>query len=87
MTDDISMHALQGDFAERTRRALEAGCDLVLHCHGKMSEMERVATAAGSIGMRAADRLYRARAHRHAPGAFDMAAGLREFAALTQGFA
>ena len=43
MTDDISMGALRGSIAERTRRALEAGCDLVLHCNGVMDEMVEVA--------------------------------------------
>jgi beta-N-acetylhexosaminidase len=43
MTDDISMGALSGSLAERTRRAIEAGCDLVLHCNGVMEEMVEVA--------------------------------------------
>src|SRR5437879_447599 len=34
ISDDISMGALAGTLAERTRRALAAGCDLVLHCSG-----------------------------------------------------
>lgn len=46
MSDDLSMKALQGDFAERTEAALAAGCDLVLHCNGDMDEMQAVATAA-----------------------------------------
>lgn len=87
MTDDLSMQALRGDFAERTRGSLDAGCDLLLHCNGKMSEMTQIATAAGSMCLRTAERLARARAHRHAPGAFDAAAGLREFAGLIQGYA
>lgn len=43
MTDDISMGALSGSHGERTRRAIEAGCDLVLHCSGVMEEMVEVA--------------------------------------------
>jgi len=85
MTDDLSMQALQGDFAFRTRRSLDAGCDLVLHCNGKMSEMIEIAAATGPIGLRAGDRLARARAHRHAPGSFDPIAGSRDFARLIQG--
>ena len=46
VSDDISMGALAGSFAERTRRALDAGCDLVLHCNGDMAEMEEIAAAA-----------------------------------------
>lgn len=39
MTDDLSMHALKGTFADRARISLEAGCDIVLHCNGEMDEM------------------------------------------------
>ncbi|MCJ9430251.1 beta-N-acetylhexosaminidase [Kordiimonas marina] len=45
MSDDLSMKALSGDFAARTKGALEAGCDLVLHCNGDMDEMQAVASA------------------------------------------
>ncbi len=39
MTDDISMQALSGTIPERGVASLEAGCDLILHCNGDMSEM------------------------------------------------
>lgn len=39
LSDDLSMHALQGDFAERARRTLAAGVDLLLHCNGDPEEM------------------------------------------------
>ena len=42
ISDDLSMNALQGDFADRTKRAFAAGCDLVLHCNGKMEEMQAI---------------------------------------------
>lgn len=45
-SDDISMQALAGTMAERTRAVLDAGCDVVLHCNGDMAEMEAVADAA-----------------------------------------
>ncbi|MYZ47375.1 beta-N-acetylhexosaminidase [Propylenella binzhouense] len=45
MTDDISMGALSGQVAGRARRAVAAGCDLVLHCNGEMEEMKAVAAA------------------------------------------
>lgn len=42
MSDDITMKALKGDYAERTRRVLDAGCNLVLHCNGNVGEMKTV---------------------------------------------
>jgi beta-N-acetylhexosaminidase len=59
MTDDVSMKALTGSYTERTRRALDAGCDVVLHCNGEMDQMEEVAEAAGFLKGKA---LVRARA-------------------------
>jgi beta-N-acetylhexosaminidase len=43
MSDDISMKAMKGSFAERARDALKAGCDVVLHCNGDMKEMVEIA--------------------------------------------
>jgi beta-N-acetylhexosaminidase len=43
ISDDLSMEALQGSFASRTRDSIEAGCDVVLHCNGKMEEMSEIA--------------------------------------------
>ena len=43
MTDDLSMKALSGDFAERTEKALAAGCDIILHCNGDRDEMAAIA--------------------------------------------
>ncbi|MBX3493278.1 MAG: beta-N-acetylhexosaminidase [Parvibaculum sp.] len=43
MSDDLSMEALAGDLGARARASLAAGCDVVLHCNGRMAEMEAVA--------------------------------------------
>jgi len=43
ITDDISMKALKFTLKENAIKALEAGCNLVLHCNGKMSEMAKLA--------------------------------------------
>ena len=42
MSDDLSMKALGGEFADRARNSLAAGCDVVLHCNGDMAEMKAV---------------------------------------------
>jgi beta-N-acetylhexosaminidase len=42
VTDDLSMQALKGDIEHRAKRALKAGCDVVLHCNGDMDEMQSV---------------------------------------------
>ena len=43
MTDDISMKALSGDIATNSFLALQAGCDLVLHCNGNFNEICQIA--------------------------------------------
>lgn len=45
MSDDVSMKALQGNFAEKSKAILQAGCDIVLHCNGKMEEMLEINSA------------------------------------------
>ncbi|HEX4738437.1 MAG TPA: beta-N-acetylhexosaminidase [Allosphingosinicella sp.] len=62
MTDDLGMHALSGSFAQRTQRALAAGCDAVLHCSGDLEEMAAVASAAGPLSAEGQERLARAMA-------------------------
>ena len=45
MSDDLSMNALSGSIEDRYINALEAGCDVGLHCNGNIQEMELVAKA------------------------------------------
>ena len=83
ISDDISMGALQGSLAERTRRALAAGCDLALHCNGVLTEMEEVADAAAPLTAEAQARLARAEAlRRHSMQPFDRAAAEARFSQL-----
>ena len=45
MSDDISMEALGGSLAERSTAALAAGCDMILHCNGRLDDMQQIAAA------------------------------------------
>lgn len=60
MTDDLSMKALKGDFAQLTRDALAAGCDVILHCNGNMEEMKTIAAAVTGLSGEGAARAERA---------------------------
>ena len=60
MSDDVSMHALSGDFGQRTESIFGAGCDVVLHCNGVMDEMLAVAAHAPVLEGRARERAERA---------------------------
>lgn len=82
MSDDVSMQALSGTIGERTAAAISAGCDLALHCNGKMEEMIAVAANAPMLTGVAERRAARAVALRVAQGDFDVASARREFADL-----
>jgi beta-N-acetylhexosaminidase len=43
VSDDISMKGLKFDIAENVKKLFSAGCNLALHCNGKMPEMIIVA--------------------------------------------
>jgi beta-N-acetylhexosaminidase len=82
MSDDVSMNALSGTLGERTRAAIVAGCDVVLHCNGKLDEMRQVAGESPVLAGEAKRRADAALAARRKPGAFDVAAARGEFDAL-----
>jgi beta-N-acetylhexosaminidase len=79
MSDDISMGALSGSLAERSRASIAAGCDVVLHCNGKLPEMEEVASAVPVLAGEALRRADAALALRSAPEDFDIPAARRLF--------
>lgn len=85
MSDDVSMGALSGSIAERSRAAIAAGCDVVLHCNGKLDEMRDVASAAPLLAGRALERADAALALRRTPEPVDLDAARRRFAALLAG--
>lgn len=82
MSDDVSMNALAGTIAERTRAIFAAGCDMALHCNGNIEEMREVAGQTPELAGRALERANAALAARKAPQPFDRAAARTELDAL-----
>jgi beta-N-acetylhexosaminidase len=82
MSDDVSMNALSGTLAERSRASLAAGCDVVLHCNGKLDEMQAVASECPPLAGEALRRADAALSARKTPAAFDVAAARADFAAM-----
>jgi beta-N-acetylhexosaminidase len=78
MSDDVSMNALAGSIAERTRAIISAGCDMVLHCNGKLDEMREVARETPDLSGKALERARRALASRKNPQPFDRVAARAE---------
>jgi beta-N-acetylhexosaminidase len=74
MSDDVSMNALSGTIAERSSASLAAGCDVVLHCNGKLHEMIAVAGVCPELKGDAARRADLALAARGAREEFDVEA-------------
>lgn len=82
MSDDSSMNALSGTLGERARAIAGNGCDIVLHCNGKMEEMVQVAAEAKPLAGKALERARRVEAGFSAPDRLDEAAVRAEFNAL-----
>ncbi|MDB6176520.1 beta-N-acetylhexosaminidase [Paracoccus sp. Z330] len=83
MTDDITMQALSGTEAERAQVAIEAGCDLVLHCNGDIASMEPVVASAGPMAAATQRRADAALAMRREPQDLDRQALMAEWRSLT----
>ncbi len=73
MSDDLSMEALSGTIADRAVAAVEAGCDVALHCNGKLDEMRSIADRLPPLSEAGQDRWRTAQAARREPEAdFDV---------------
>jgi beta-N-acetylhexosaminidase len=62
MSDDLGMEALSGDAGTRAAGVIAAGCDVALHCSGKMEEMVLVAASVPVMTTEGEARLARAMA-------------------------
>ncbi|WP_375160459.1 beta-N-acetylhexosaminidase [Bradyrhizobium sp. RDT46] len=82
MSDDVSMNALSGTIAERTRAIFAAGCDVALHCNGDIEEMRAVAGQTPVLSGRALARANAALGARKAPQPLDREAARAELDAL-----
>jgi beta-N-acetylhexosaminidase len=82
MSDDVSMNALSGNIAERTRAIFAAGCDVALHCNGNIEEMRAVAGQTPELSGRALERANAALTARKAPQPLDREAARAELDAL-----
>ena len=60
VSDDLSMQALSGTLAERALAAIEAGCDVALHCNGRMDEMQEIAEVCPSTSQAALEKVRQA---------------------------
>ncbi|HCY02272.1 MAG TPA: beta-hexosaminidase, partial [Erythrobacter sp.] len=67
LSDDIDMQALDGTIAERSRRALAAGCDIVLNCWARMEDQQAIADLGKTMSDQSARRLERVHAAMHPP--------------------
>jgi beta-N-acetylhexosaminidase len=82
MSDDVSMNALAGSIAERTRAIVNTGCDMILHCNGKLDEMRDVARETPELTGEALQRAIRALTSRKPPEPLDWQAARAELDAL-----
>ncbi len=89
MTDDLGMKALADDLGERAAKAIEAGCDIALHCAGFvkdpseiLAEMRQIAEAVPILTGQSLDRARQAENLPQSSKDFDIEAGYARLEAL-----
>ncbi|MDB4145758.1 beta-N-acetylhexosaminidase [Amylibacter sp.] len=82
MTDDISMEAMDGSLSSRAFASLNAGCDVVLHCNGKMKNMIEIMKEIPTLSTKSKLRAKNAEDLRSDPDNFDFNKGCNDFASL-----
>ena len=91
MTDDLGMEALGGSLSDRGARAIDAGCDILLHCSGFLkdeteilNEKSEVADAAGQLSEAAARRAEAVDASIQPTSSFDRETAWAEYSTLME---
>jgi len=82
VSDDMSMKALQGGLDRLAADLIAAGCDVALHCNGKLDEMRLVAAGCGALSQAARARYERGRQRINRDPAFDAQELAEELAEL-----
>jgi beta-N-acetylhexosaminidase len=82
LSDDVSMNALAGDHRERGKAIFDAGCDIVLHCSGRIDDMRAIADVAPLLSGKVRARVDRVTALARAPEPLDRTLAREEFLAL-----
>jgi len=82
ISDDLSMEALSDPLAVRAREAIAAGCDLNLHCNGKLMEMQDVACSSPELSEAVRGKLALSIGALPEPEAFDAGVAVEELDVL-----
>lgn len=82
MADDLSMGALGGSIKSRAREAIDAGCDIILHCNGEMGEMVDIVSESGTMNDLAQERAEKALTLRQIPEEIDLEKLLKDYTLL-----
>jgi len=83
-SDDLSMKALDGTLGARAKAALFAGCDVVIHCNGKMEEMTDVVANVKPLAGASLKRADAALAHLTQPARIEIAVAEARLTAMME---